>query len=313
MASIRNLAATAIAAMALLIPAAVAQSSTGDPGKAPVPSAHPSFIVTVTGQGRPILMIPGRLPPSGQTAPRPSCPLTLSRDRSRLFAEPVPAPPRTLLRESPAMKPTFAAAVLLSFGALASAQTPRQYIQHRQFPSGGTVVVTLNVGDLRIVPADGSAGVRLEIQTHRPVDQEAMAGWVRRFEIAADRAVIDIHIPKWNDNCADDCGGDVTLYVPPQTSLKADLGVGDMTIRGVQGDKEVHTGVGDLRIAVADPSEYGHVETHTRIGDVNDILNRGDGQSGFLGKTENFTLSGRYHLKASTGIGDLRIFAAGKS
>lgn len=64
MASIRNLTATAIATVALLIPGALAQSPAGNP--APDASPHPSFVVSIVGQGRPILMIPG-LASSGAT------------------------------------------------------------------------------------------------------------------------------------------------------------------------------------------------------------------------------------------------------
>ncbi|HZZ39216.1 MAG TPA: hypothetical protein VFE06_08795 [Acidobacteriaceae bacterium] len=208
---------------------------------------------------------------------------------------------------------TLAASAILGFAALAAAQNPSTYVQDHRLAAGGTVNLTINVGDVKLLPDSSSDRLRLEIHTKRPVDQETMAGWVKRFELAADRATIDIQIPKWKDNCADDCGGDVTLYVPQHTNVKADLEVGDMTISGILGDKDVHIGVGDLRIAVANPSEYGHVETHARIGDVHDFLNRGNDNDGFLGKSEDFTLSGQYHLKASTGIGDVHISRDGKS
>ncbi len=220
-------------------------------------------------------------------------------------------PPSYLLLEIPTMKSLFAVA-LLALGAGASAQTAHMYEQERPLAAGGAVVLTLNVGDVSILPS-GSDRLRLEIHTNRPVDQETMAGWIQRFEIAGNRATIDIHVPKWEYNCANDCGSGVTLYVPEQSDLQVGLGVGDITIRGVQGNKDVSTGVGDLRISVANPSDYGHVETHTRIGDVHDFLNHGDDQSGILGTTEDFTLSGRYHLKASTGVGDVHISEDGKS
>jgi hypothetical protein len=207
------------------------------------------------------------------------------------------------------MKPLLAAA-LFSFGAIAAAQTPRTYVQDHPLPSGGTVVLTMNVGDVKIEPA-GSDRVRLEIHTTRFVDQETMASWVRRFEVAAGRATIEIDIPKKFHDC-DNCGTDVTLAVPQQSDLKVDLEVGDLTIGGVHGNKDAHTGVGDLRIAVADRGEYGHIETHTRIGDVHDFLNQGDEPGGFLGHSEDFTLSGRYHLRASTGVGDVDISEQGK-
>lgn len=198
----------------------------------------------------------------------------------------------------------------LSLCAVASAQQTR-YVQNHPLVSGGTVVLTMNVGDVKIVPS-GSDGIRLEIDSTRDVDQQTVASWVRRFDVAANRATIEIDIPKRVHDC-DNCSTDVTLYVPERSDLKADLEVGDLTIRGVHGNKDVHTGVGDLRVAVAEPGEYGHVETHTRIGDVHDFLNQGSGQSGFLGKTEDFNLNGPYHLRASTGVGDVDISQEGKS
>jgi hypothetical protein len=210
------------------------------------------------------------------------------------------------------MRTVLAASAVLSCAALAAAQTPHTYVQDHPLASGSTVVLTMNVGDVKVLPASGTNRLRLEIHTQRPVDQETMAGWVKRFDLAADRATIEIQIPTKGNDC-DNCGTDVTLYVPDRADLKADLGVGDMTISGVHGNKELHTGVGDLRIAVADPTEYGHVQTHTRIGDVHDFLNQASDHDSILGKSEDFTLSGRYHLRASTGIGDVHISEKGKS
>jgi hypothetical protein len=210
------------------------------------------------------------------------------------------------------MKALLVVAVL-GGSVVASGQTPHTFVQERRLFSPGAVVLTLNVGDLTIQPASASDRVRLEIHTKRSVDQETMAGWVTRFDVAGNRATIDVHIPKWDYHCADDCAGDVILYVPQQSDLQVDLDVGDMTVRGIQGNADVHTGIGDLHIAVAHAGDYGHVETHTRIGDIDDFLNQGGDQGGFVGKTENFTLSGRYHIKATAGIGDVHITQDGKS
>jgi hypothetical protein len=209
------------------------------------------------------------------------------------------------------MKSLVAVAVaVLSLCAFASAQDQSSYVQEHPLAAGATVVLTMNVGDVKILPS-GSDRLRLEIHTNRAVDQQTMAGWLRRFEVATDRVTIQVHVPEPHD--CDHCGSDVTLYVPERTDLKADLDVGDLTIRGIHGDKDAHTGVGDLRIVVDNPAEYGHVETHTRIGDVHDVLNQSGEPDGFLGKSEDFTLNGRYHLRASTGIGDVHISKDGKS
>ncbi len=85
------------------------------------------------------------------------------------------------------------------------------------------------------------------------------------------------------------------------------MGVGDLTIRGVQGRQDVHTGVGDLRLGRGRSGRIRPWETRTRIGDVHDVLQtRRQPVGRILGHTEDFSLSGRYHLRRSTSIGDVR-------
>lgn len=193
---------------------------------------------------------------------------------------------------------------------LAAQNHPGHLAMEKPLAAGGTVVLTINVADLKIVPA-GADRVRLEIDADGEASQQTIASWVTRFEVAADRATLEIRTPKDRQHC-NDCDVHVTVYVPQQSALKVDLGVGDLTVRGVRGDKDLHVDVGNLKIAVADPDEYAHVETRTRIGDINDFLGHG-GDSGFLGKSEDFTLHGRFHLRATVGVGDLQILQEGKS
>lgn len=201
-------------------------------------------------------------------------------------------------------------AVCLCAG-MAAQDSPDHLVMEKPLPAGGTVVLTLNVGDLKILPVEGQSRVRLEIDTHSGVDRHTIASWVTRFDVAGDRATLDIRTPKNRHNC-DNCDTDIALYVPAQSALEVNAGVGDVTIRGVEGDKDIHVDVGDLKIALSDPGDYGHVETRTRIGDINDFLNKG-GESGFLGKSEDFSLQGRFHLKATVGVGDLDVRQDGKS
>lgn len=188
---------------------------------------------------------------------------------------------------------------------------PGHLVMEKPLAAGGTVVLTVNVADLKIMPVTGASRVRLEINTDQDGDEQTVASWVTRFDVAADRAALNIRIPKEHQHC-DNCSTNIVLYVPSHSALEVNLGVGDLAVRGVQGDKDIHVDVGDLKIAIADPNEYGHVETHTRIGDINDFMNHG-GESGFLGKSEDFTLHGRFHLKATVGIGDLDVRQEGKS
>jgi hypothetical protein len=190
---------------------------------------------------------------------------------------------------------------------------PKPFVMERDLAAGSTVVLEMNVGDLTIKPTAGTNRIRLEIRTGREDAKEPLASSVRRFDVNGARAAIELHIPKDLYQCSSCNGGSkVTLYVPAQSLLKVKLGVGDLTVLGVRGDKELHVGIGDLRIGFDENDEYSHIETSTHIGDIGDPLHTGEA-SGFLGKSEDFSRQGHFHLRASVGIGDLNLFAEGKS
>ncbi|MBW4026919.1 MAG: hypothetical protein HIU93_05910 [Acidobacteria bacterium] len=201
-------------------------------------------------------------------------------------------------------------ALLLTLAA-AHAQSPRRQlvfdkpaplIVDKAVPSGSMLVLDMNVGDVKVVRNSDEHAIRLEIKPHHFDDEDTMSSWVREFDVAGDRATIRLKMPKGHDNNSH--GGDVTIYVPRETSLKLDLGVGDLTVAEVEGSKDLHVGIGDLVVKIEDASQYGEVEGVTRIGDISDQLWQMHA-SGFLGKTEHHSQTGRYRLRASVGIGDV--------
>ena len=212
------------------------------------------------------------------------------------------------------MRTLVTASVLgLAFCVGAAAQNPNTLTMEKALPEGGTVALTVNVGDVKVLPSQQQGEVRLEVTAGQHADHATMASWVRQFNVAASRAAIEIHMPKDRRHCGDCYGNSsVVVYVPERSDLEVKLGVGELRIQGVRGNKELENGVGDLRVGIASPNEYGHIETHTRIGDIHDPFSPGAGAHGFLGKTEDFELKGDYHLKATVGIGDIYLYEEGK-
>jgi hypothetical protein len=184
-------------------------------------------------------------------------------------------------------------------------------VMEHSLPADGTLVLDMNVGELKIVPSPQADHLRLEVRGDSKFDAKMVASWVKRFDVSADRASIEVNAPS-HDHCNNCSSASATLYLPAHTALKVKLDVGDLNIQGIRGNKEVQVRIGDLRIGYEDPDEYAHVETTTHIGDVNDPLQSGDAH-GFLGKSEDFTRQGKYHLRASVWIGDLSLFDEGKS
>jgi hypothetical protein len=172
-------------------------------------------------------------------------------------------------------------------------------------PSGGTLVLTVNVGDLRIVPNSDTNRIRIEIHGDAPLEEER--SWIKQFEVAGDRATVEIRAPKDHEHCVSCYAGrNITVYIPQQTAIKLQVEVGDVAINGIAGDKQIRVGVGDLSVTVRDAKEYAQVDLSTRIGDVDDSVYHSEPQ-GFLGKSETLDREGRYHLRAHVGIGDLKL------
>ncbi len=102
--------------------------------------------------------------------------------------------------------------------------TPGQLVISKNLPTNGTLVMEVNVGEVRVVRSDEEKTIRVTIDPRAFYDDATVHSWVRRFDVAGDRASIDMKLPKHNDNHS---SPSVTVYVPSQTNLKLELGVGD--------------------------------------------------------------------------------------
>jgi hypothetical protein len=130
---------------------------------------------------------------------------------------------------------------------------------------------------------------------------------VKLFEVAGDRATVEIRAPKDHGHCVSCYSSrNITVYLPQQTAIKLNVEIGDVAIKGIRGDKQIRVGIGNLSIGVRDPSEYGRVNLSARLGDVSDPFDHSE-PHGFLGKSETIDREGRYHLRAHVGIGDLKL------
>ena len=180
---------------------------------------------------------------------------------------------------------------------------PKPLVISKSLPANGTLVMEMNVGEVRVVRSDEQKTIRLTIEPRAFYDDATVQSWVRRFDVAGDRASIDLKLPKHSDNHE---GARVTISVPAQTDLKLELGVGDLTVKGIEGNKDLHVGVGDLTVGVTDQAKYNEISTGTKIGDAEDTVfhQRSDG---FFPKTKHTSLQGIYKLHATVGIGDVNV------
>lgn len=165
-----------------------------------------------------------------------------------------------------------------------------------EFAPGSSLHVHLGVGDLRITRGDGNK-IRLHYTVKSHSERNVKEASVD-FDLHGNTADIEFRAPGSNTEF------DADLEVPQQTNLDLHDKVGDITIVGVEGNKDVDLNVGDIRIT-ADPKSFRMVHASTNIGDVN---GGGYGEAGgWLGKTLRYHGDGKYELRAHVLVGDINL------
>ena len=169
--------------------------------------------------------------------------------------------------------------------------------QTRDFVSGGMVHVRLSVGDIQIRRGDSNQ-IRLHYTVKSRSESRIKEAHVD-IEVRGNDATIEFHAPTGGNTQFD-----VELEVPQNTNLDVHEKVGDLTVDGIEGDKDLDLSVGDIRVNL-ERSAYHLVRASTSIGDVN-----GDGYgetSGWLGKTLKYHGDGKYELRAHVSVGDISL------
>jgi hypothetical protein len=167
----------------------------------------------------------------------------------------------------------------------------------RDFVAGGMVHLRLKVGDVRIMRGDSN-----KIRIHYTVKSDREGGLKDTrldFDVRGRDATIEFHVPYIGNTEVD-----VEVEVPQNTNVDVHDKVGDLTVKEIEGDKELELGVGDIRVEM-ERSAYHLVRASTGIGDVN---GNGYGESsGWLGKTLRYSGDGKYELRAHVAVGDITL------
>lgn len=195
----------------------------------------------------------------------------------------------------------FAIALLGSCSALLNAaftRTVEAAAMDGPFKTDLRKITTLRLhlpdGDFRIVGSDSD-----EITIHADGKNRGMG---KRMQVQLKRKgnSLDVafsHVPKNQFQ--------VTIAVPRATNLYARMRAGDLSVDGIDGDKDLELLAGDLSIQVADATNYGPVDLSVRFGDVSGC--QFGSPKGWLGNSLKRDGSGRYRLHAHVFAGDLTL------
>src|ERR1700729_1588817 len=98
---------------------------------------------------------------------------------------------------------TWMAILLTGAGLLHAQDTSRQKLElptptalviSKSLPANGTLVMEMNVGEVRVIRSDEQKTIRLTIEPRAFYDDATVHSWVRRFDVAGDRASIDLKL-----------------------------------------------------------------------------------------------------------------------
>jgi len=188
-------------------------------------------------------------------------------------------------------------ALTLGLVACSSAAAPRPGapppVIDKPFAPGGRVVMHLSAGQYVIDRAPDDRIV-LSWKTREPRDANRVRAGV---EIHEREATIRAEGPS--------NGFDVTIAVPQRSNLWVRLSAGDLTIRGVEGHKDVSAWAGELKIGVGSAASYRAVDAAVLAGEIQAAPF--NGSKGGLFRSFSWSGSGSYELRARLTAGEITL------
>ena len=189
-------------------------------------------------------------------------------------------------------------ALFLLFESVAFGQAAQETatLQNQSFEtnlaSGATLRLHLHDGDFRVVGSD-SDKISIHVEGKNVEQAKNIKIQLKRSDGAVDLKLS--HVPKKELQ--------VTIEIPKSTNLYARMRGGDLSVRGVAGDKDLDLTGGDLTIQVGSPEDYSHVDLSVKFGDVSGTQ-FGD-PKGWVGNSVRKDGNGKYKLHAHVTAGDL--------
>lgn len=181
----------------------------------------------------------------------------------------------------------------LLLAPLASAQESAWEAKLEKAFQGGKVVLDLSVGGYKILPCSEAGKIRVRWATQHP---EQMEDAKVQVTVEGGEARIRTRGPR-NDFR-------VEIELPARTDLEARLSIGELVVKGIEGNKDLRCRIGEIQVEVPNPQTYGHVDASVKIGELS-AQPFGTSKDGFF---RSFCWEGRgaYNLEAKVGIGEVK-------
>jgi hypothetical protein len=186
--------------------------------------------------------------------------------------------------------------VAASFAATpaAAATQGETRTETRAFAPGGSLRLTMRAGDVRILKGDTD---QIRVRYTSESRHGDFAGRVTlRFDVRGKDATLNFHMPSHGDVA-------VQVEVPAQTDLRVNLNAGNVTVRGVEGNKDLQVHVGDIEVEPVTHASYRRLDASTHIGDI--TAAEYVRVRGWIGNSVKSDGTGTYRVHVRTRIGDI--------
>ncbi len=160
------------------------------------------------------------------------------------------------------------------------------------FPSEASLKLNLDPGGVTILPSeDGHLRIRYVGRAEQDLSQVRL-----RFDSTGKQACFELHNSPHNSF-------EVELQVPKRVDLSFQMSAGSVSVRGIEGNKEIQLGAGEISVKVDNPAEYGPVSASVWVGEIN-LGPFGDSKGGLF-RSFHTTGAGRYRLMAKVKSGEV--------
>ena len=188
--------------------------------------------------------------------------------------------------------------VVAALQSQAPEQSRPEAFLERAFAPNGRVTMDLAAGEYQIT---GSSESRIRLDW-------SVRGGTRLSDVRTRAEVRGLEATVTTDG-PDNDGLKGTIQVPARTDLDVYLTAGELTIENVQGNKDVRSQAGEIRIDVGRAEDYRRVRASVWAGEVDaEPFNL---STGGLFRSFNWTGRGTYQLRARLKAGEIHLYQSG--
>ena len=203
----------------------------------------------------------------------------------------------------------FVAVALLAALPAAADEVVRKLDRQVSAADASRIHLDFPVGDLEVEVGSGrEVEIQVELECDSPRKTRCIEAAKKVELVVSSGDKLKVELKGWPKSGDRGMEGNFRVTVPRDLPLNAELGVGAMTIKGLEADLNANLGVGDIMVVMPE-SAVAEVHVDTGVGDANLLAG---GQSvegkGFVGKELDWTKgSGKAEVEIDCGVGEARI------